>query len=98
MEILGGLVLAIVFTTGLVDLIRVFRFWLLKPLCYPPIVVQLLLENEEECEYQLRAAVERIRWMGAPSTLRVQCLNPGQNPQIQAVIHRFAARYRFIEE
>ena len=89
--------LAVVFTLGLVDLMRSFRFWLLKPLETPPIVVELTLTNADECEYQLRAVLERLRWLRAPVTLRVKCVNAAGSREMDAVVRRFAARYRCIE-
>lgn len=97
MEWICAFLLAVVFTVGLVELMRRFRFWLLRPLEEPPLVVLLRLENEQECEYQLRAVWERLRWLRLPATLRVRCLNPTGSPFVQRVVEKFAARHQVFE-
>ena len=93
MEWIVAFLLAAVFTVGLVDLMRVFRFWLLRPLETPPIVVEVQLTSEEECEYQLWAVLERLRWLRVPATLQVRCLNPTGSRVVEEIVRRFADRH-----
>lgn len=93
MALICTLLLAVVFAAGFVDLLRVFRFWLLRPMETPPIVVELRLESEQECEYQLWAVQERLRWLRLPKTLQVRCCNPTGSAFIEAAVKKFAARY-----
>lgn len=93
---LGGFLAALVFVLGLTELTRWVRFWLLCPGKEAPMVLEVRLENAASCEYQLRAALERVRWMHMPAA-RVRCINVPCDPQIEAVILRFAQRYACME-
>lgn len=96
MEWICTFLLAAVFTVGLVDMMRAFRFWLLRPLETPPIVVELQLTNEEECEYQLWSVLERLRWLRVPATLQVRCINPTGSAVVEKIVGKFAARHPFV--
>ena len=93
MKLICTFLLAAVFTVGFVELLRKIRFWLLCPLEEPPLTVTLWLENETECEYQLWAVMERLRWLRLPGTLRVRCINPTGSAFIKAAVENFSSRY-----
>ena len=56
----------------------------------------LLPRDGEDCEALIRAGVARLQWMGWPGC-RLVCLNPGEDPNVEAICNIFQRRYPNLE-
>lgn len=62
-----------------------------------PFTVYAKIETADEAEYTVRCVLERIRWLDLYGMCRVVCLNPSEDPEIDAIIHRLTQKYPFAE-
>lgn len=96
MELIWGAVGIALAAVGLVELARVGLFWLLRPRRPGSAALVLLPRDGEDCEALIRAGVARLQWMGWPGC-RLVCLNPGEDPNVEAICNIFQRRYPNLE-
>lgn len=96
MELIWGAVGIALAAVGLVELARVGLFWLLRPRRPGSAALVLLPRDGEDCELLIRAGVARLQWMGWPGC-RLVCLNPGEDPNVEAICNIFQRRYPNLE-
>lgn len=92
MELLFWGLTAALSALGLVELIRLGIFWLLKPVVPVKGSWVLIPSNGEECEQLMRGAMARIRWMDW-GEWKLLCLNEKEDPQVEAVCKILERRY-----
>ena len=49
------------------------------------------------CEYIVRSVLERVKWLDLYGMCRIVCLNPTNDPEIDAIIRRLVQKYPFAE-
>ena len=72
------------------------RLRLLRPRRPGSAALVLLPRDGEDCELLIRAGVARLQWMGWPGC-RLVCLNPGEDPNVEAICNIFQRRYPNLE-
>lgn len=50
-------------------------------------------KSAESCEYAVRQAAEKLRWMDISSPCGLICMNPDGNAEIQAICERLKTHY-----
>lgn len=77
-----------------------WRAWVCSGCCGPgqpgSAALVLLPRDGEDCEALIRAGVARLQWMGWPG-FRLVCLNPGEDPNVEAICNIFQRRYPNLE-
>lgn len=82
---------------GLVDCCRVMVHWLLRPTGSGRVTMLLNFEgHNEEAEYILRSAAERICWMGGKEEKKILCVDRGMDQETREICERLAREYPFI--
>lgn len=77
---------------GLVELVRLFLFWVLKPQRKDAGALVVIPQSGEDCEQIIRAGMARIGWMDWPGCQLV-CLNPTGDPNVEAICKVLERRY-----
>ena len=62
-----------------------------------PFTVFATVRTPDEAEYIVRCAMDRIKWLDLHGMCRVVCLNPGNDPEIDAVLRRLVQIYPFAQ-
>ncbi len=98
MEWIGKLLLVFFMILGMAEACRLLIFWLLRPhRAKGCAVVMVLKGREEEAEYLLRAAAERLRWMGGKGPHRLICVDRGMDEETKEICRRMQVEIPFLE-
>lgn len=92
MELLIWSLFAFLAVLGLVDLIRMGIFWLLRPSKPENGALVVIPTNGEDCEQLVRGAAARLRWLEWENC-KLLCLNRNEDPQIEVVCKILERRY-----
>lgn len=92
MELLFWSVLAFLAALGLIELVRMGIFWLLRPVKPHSGALVVIPENGEECEQLVRGGIARLQWMDW-GDCQVFCLNKNEDSQVEAICKILERRY-----
>ncbi len=81
---------------GLVELLRLGVFWLCRPQRPAGLWLAVAPRDGEECEHLVRAAAERVQWLGWRGPCTLLCVNGEGDPHIEAVCKILERRYPFL--
>ncbi len=93
MNIALWIVCGILAVLGVVELARLLVLWWSRPFSGKGFSLVVLPENAEECEYMVRAAAERLRWLELKTPCRLICVNLSGDPEINSICRVLSARY-----
>ena len=80
---------------GLVELIRLCSFWVLRPK-QADFTFVVVPKNVDSCEFQLRCAAERIKWFDFNNSCRLICVNRNADSKIENAAKILSLTYPFI--
>ena len=80
---------------GLVELIRLCSFRFLRPK-QADFTFVVVPKNADSCEFQLRCAAERIKWLDLNSYCRLICVNLNADSKIESIAKILSLTYPFI--
>ena len=59
--------------------------------------VYATIRRADDAEYIVRSVLERVKWLDLYGMCRIVCLNPTNDPEIDAIIRRLVQKYPFAE-
>ncbi len=62
-----------------------------------PFTVYATIRRADDAEYIVRSVLERVKWLDLYGMCRIVCLNPTNDPEIDAIIRRLVQKYPFAE-
>ena len=92
MELLGWIAMVFLAALGLLELVRMAVFWMLRPQRPHRGALVVIPESGEDCEQLIRSGMARLRWMDWPDCNLV-CLNRDDDPQVEAIARILERRY-----
>lgn len=97
-EFLGKAFLSFLLVLGAVEAVRLVVFALLRTRKKGKVCFLLTFHgHEEEAEMALRAAVQRLKWMGGREEKQVLCLDCGMDEETRRICEAMAREYDIIE-
>lgn len=85
MEILLISVCSFLVLLGIADALRRIVFWTLTPQDTNGIFIMVEPKNADECEFLIRSAAERIKWMNTSSACKLVCINENGLEEINKI-------------
>lgn len=85
MEILLISVCSVLVLLGIADAVRRIAFWSLTPQDANGIFIMVEPKNADECEFLIRSAAERIKWMNMSDPCRLICINENGIDEINQI-------------
>jgi hypothetical protein len=72
--------------------------WLYKPRHAKKMTMIVTMGgHEEDAEFIMKSAVEKLRWMGGPEQKQLICLDIGMDDETKEVCQMICSRYPFVE-
>ena len=62
-----------------------------------PFTVFATVRTPDEAEYVVRCAMDRVKWLDLHGMCRIICLNPSEDPEIDAILRRLVQIYPFAQ-
>lgn len=84
----------------LVAAVKAVSLWMTKSRLLQeeaPFTVYVEAKSADEAEYVVRSAMERVRWLDLYGMCRIVCLNPSEDPEIEAIYKKLLRQYPFAE-
>lgn len=97
MNILLGVLCVVLMVLGVTELVRILIFWWLRPDTSREFSIVVEPESAETCEYLVRAAAERMRWLNFKGPCRLICVNRTADPEIDSICRFLALRYPYLK-
>lgn len=79
---------------GAAELVRLIAFWATRPVGSQKMALVVSPMGEDDCEALVRAAAERIRWMGCGCKLI--CLLPEESPRLLSICRFLSLQYPYL--
>ena len=95
MNILLMVLCTVLMVLGAAELVRLLVFWWHKPLGDSRCSVVVIPEGAEDCEYAVRTAAERLRWLGGEDR-RLICVNAADDPEIDRICRYLLLQYPYL--
>lgn len=96
MDILLGLVSVLLMIFGTVEVIRVLVFWCLKAENANEFSVVVRPEGADDCEFLIRSAAEKMKWLHLGEPCRLICVNADDNEEINLICSMLSRRYPYL--
>ena len=78
LEWLGNIIVVLLGLVGITEVVRLIVFWMLSPgRGEKMLIVVPVTGRDEEAEFVLRSAAQRVKWMGGKDEKRVLCVDCG---------------------
>ncbi len=94
MNIVFGALGVVLLILGCAELARLVTFWATRPTGGERLALVVAPEGPEDCEALVRAAAERVRWMGCGC--RLVCLLPEETPELLSVCRFLQLQYPYL--
>lgn len=95
---LGKVCLSLLLILGAVEAVRIFLRALLHTGKTGKIYFILAFRgHDEETELALRAAVQKLKWLGGGDEKKILCLDCGMDEETREICERLAEQYGIIE-
>ena len=95
MNILLAILCTVLMVLGAAEFLRLLAFWWHKPLKETNCSVVVIPEGTEDCEYCVRTAAERLRWLGGENR-RLICVNLRDDPEIDRICRYLLLQYPYL--
>ena len=95
MNVLLAVFCTVLMVLGAAELVRLCAFWWHKPLRDAKCSVVVIPEGPEDCEYAVRAAAERLRWLGGEDR-RLICVNLRDDPEVERICRYLSLQYPYL--
>ena len=95
MNILLAILCTVLMVLGAAEFVRILAFWRHKPMAEIRCSVVVVPESAEDCEYAVRTAAERLRWLGGESR-RLICVNLHDDPEIDRICRYLLLQYPYL--
>ena len=95
MNVLLMVLCTVLMVLGAAELTRILALWWHKPMAETKCSVVVIPEGAEDCEYAVRTAAERLRWLGGESR-RLVCVNLTDDPEIDRICRYLLLQYPYL--
>lgn len=95
MNIVLCVLCAVLMILGVTELVRLLTFWWSKSLTDTRLSVVVVPESPEDCEYTVRMAAERLRWLDVKGG-RLICVNHSGDPEIDRICRYLLLQYPYL--
>ena len=95
MNVLLAIFCTVLMVLGAAELVRLLAFWWHKPLTETNCSVVVIPEGPEDCEYAVRTAAERLRWLGGEDR-RLICVNRNDDPEVERICRYLLLQYPYL--
>lgn len=83
-------------TLGLVEAARRMVFWATKPGRSGNLIWIVMVRSADDCEYLIRSAAERIRWMDMDAEGVLVCVNENGEEEINEICERLKSEFPYL--
>ena len=97
MNIVIFVLCAVLMVFGIAELVRPLVFWWLKPETAQEFSIVVSPGSADSCEYLVRSAAERMRWLNLKAPCRLVCVNLSDDPEIDSICRFLALRYPYLK-
>ena len=98
LEWLGNIIVVLLGLVGITEVVRLIVFWMLSQgRGEKMLIVVPVTGRDEEAEFVLRSAAQRVKWMGGKDEKRVLCVDCGMEEETRRVCETICREYRFME-
>lgn len=98
LDIISKIFIVLFVIIGLTEFCRVLIMWLYKPRHAKKLTMIVTMGgHEEDAEFIMKSAVEKLRWMGGPEQKQLICLDIGMDDETKEVCQMICSRYPFVE-
>ena len=95
---LGSVAVVLLGLIGVTEVVRLIVFWMLSPgRGEKMLIVVPVTGHDEEAEFVLRSAAQRVKWMGGKDEKRVLCVDCGMDEETRHICEAICREYRFME-
>ncbi|HEX3038559.1 MAG TPA: hypothetical protein VHO94_06165 [Oscillospiraceae bacterium] len=95
---ISKIVIVLFVIIGLTEFCRVIVMWLYKPRHAKEITMIVPIEgHEEDAEFILKSAAEKMRWMGGKEQKRLICIDCGMDDETKETCKMICNQYSFVE-
>lgn len=96
MGVVSAVMIVLLSIFGVVEVIRKIVFWTLKTENASEFSVVVIPENAEDCEYLIRSAAEKMRWLDFDEPARLICINEKEDPEIDSICEALSGKYPYL--
>ena len=96
MGVVSAILVVLLSVFGAVEVIRKIVFWTLKTENASEFSVVVVPESAEDCEYLVRSAAEKMRWLDFDEPVRLVCVNDKEDPEIDAICQTLSVKYPYL--
>ena len=95
MNILLAILCTVLMVLGAAEFARLLAFWWHKPVAETKCSVVVIPEGAEDCEFAVRTAAERLRWLGVENR-RLICINLHDDPEVDRICRYLSLQYPYL--
>ncbi len=81
---------------GLADVVKRLVFWGTESKESAKFIWVIMPETADSCEFLIRSAAERMRWLGLEGDGSLLCINNGETEEIQNISSRLAEEFPYL--
>lgn len=96
MGAVSAIIVVLLSIFGVVEVIRKIVFWTMKTENASEFSVVVVPESAEDCEYLIRSAAEKMRWLDIEEPARLVCINDKDDPEIDAICQALSVKYPYL--
>lgn len=96
MDILLAIIGMVLMLMGVIEVIRRFVFWVMKTETSEGFTIVVTPEDGESCEYLLRSAAEKMRWLDLKVPCSLVCFNRQNDAEIDSICAALSTQYPFL--
>ena len=97
MTMISGIVSLCLLAFALIGVAGYLTVLSLKPSKDEKLSVVVMPESAEECEFVVRAAAERMKWLEKNRSCRLICLNREEDPDIDLICELLSEQYPYLQ-
>ncbi len=87
---------AVLMVLGAAELVKLLVFWWTRPLTEGRLTLVVVPESPEDCEYTVRMAAERLRWLEIRGPRKLVCVNHSGDPEIDRICRYLLLQYPYL--
>ena len=98
LDMISKIILVLFVIIGLTEFCRILIMWLYRPKHSEKITIVVSIHgHQEDAEFILRSAVEKVRWMGGPEQKQLICVDCGMDDETRKICQMISNQYSFVE-
>ncbi|WP_099204175.1 hypothetical protein [Scatolibacter rhodanostii] len=90
------LVILILLLLGFIEVFRRLIFWVLEPDDTGDFVLMVHPKRIDDCEYLIRSAASRMKWMRLRKPCKLICINENDDEEINVLCNYLSVEFPFL--